>query len=391
MKKKLFGTILVFLFLMSCSSENDFLSESSVLPESSVLTKSAQNTEVELASVVHLLVEMNLDVDLMKEVKQVVDHSIYYGQDETCRFKDLLMPDSSKIFRTFATSRLMQRMGERLNSFQYSLTKESLFDYLSRNNIQIYWPYSESWDMKNTPVITSYCDDGKEWSYGYKVTRENETVKIDTIIVDSNYLKNNTVWVINQNQTSYEELPNFENGEYIKNGTLFFSEAFKKNQKEVSNYGMLTEGVFIGYINSLNNHDGGLAGGPEFKFLWGHLAFSKGSVNSYSFKLTQSEVGHSKEINICIQPAWDFTQLTNCLVVLEKDGGKDKTMTRMLTQDVGGGTTIPVIIPYEANDDILFDQILYKSDIFSDKNKPFGQWKQYQGDDFWFTLPTKYI
>lgn len=384
MKKKLFGTILVFLFFMSCSSENDFLSESSVL------TKSAQNAEVELDSVVDLLVEMDLDVDLMKEVKQVVDHSIYYGQDETCRFKDLLLPESSKIFRTSAPSSLMQRLGERINSFQHSLTKENLFDYLSRNNIQIYWPYSESWDMKNTPVITSYCEDGRGWSYGYKVTRRNETVQIDTIIVDSNYLKNNTVWVVNQNKTSYEELPNFENGEYIKNGTLFFSEAFKKNQKAVSGYGMAGQSVFIGYINCLRTHDGGLAGGPELRFIWGHIGFTgTGAINTYNIKLTKNEIGKSKDINVCIQPAWSSMDLTNCLVILEKDGGKDKTLTRMLTRSFGNESTVPVTIPYEANDDFLFDQILDRNAIFSDKNKPFGQWKQYQGNDFWFTLPTQ--
>lgn len=186
-------------------------------------------------------------------------------------------------------------------------------------------------------------------------------------------------------------MPHFENGEYINaEGTLFYSEAFEKSQKKIRDIELMGQTAFIGSINCLRTHDGQLAGGPELKFIWGHIGFTgKGAVNTATLKLTKNEIGKTKDVNICIQSSWPSWDQNNYLLILERDGGKDKTMTKMLKRSFGGEEVVPVTIPYQANDDFLFDQILERSDIFSDKNKPFGQWKQYHGDDFWFTLPTK--
>lgn len=260
MKKNLFAVVFAFL-LWSCTSENNFL------PESHVVTKSvsSQEPKIELSSVASFLAMINMDVDLVNEVKQIVDRSIYYGQNETCRFKDLLMPDSSKIFRS-NSGQLVLQMEQNFNSGHCSFSKEDLFDYLSTNDVQIYWPYSKSWNSVTLPVITYYSEDERDWNYGYKRVRQADgTIAIDTVIVDGNYMKSNPVWIINRNRTPYEELPNFENGEYVnKSGTLFFSEAYKKNQKKTRDLG--GQSVYIGYVNCLNTLDGLWAGGPELKF-----------------------------------------------------------------------------------------------------------------------------
>lgn len=384
MKKNLFATLFVIL-LISCSSENNFL------PNSDVVTKSTFLPErpIELSHIALLLATADINIDAINEVKEVVENSIYYGQDETCRFKDLLMPDSSKIFHT-TSKKLIQKIEDAVNTKEWAFNKENLFDYLSKNNIQIYWPYSERWDSTTRPIVTYYSNDKNKWNYGYQqILQTDGTIKIDTIIVDENYFKNNPIWIINQNKTPYEDLPNFQRGEYVnKSGTIFFSEAFKKNQKQTKDIIMLNTSVFIGYVNCLNSSESKWNGAPELKFTWGHIGYNTtGAINTLSIQLTLNEIGHAKEINSCIQPSWTTFEKTNSLFIVEEDKGKSKTMTKNLTY--WDDRLIPVSIPYKNNDDILFDQILVRSDIFSDKNKPFGQWKQYHGNDFWFTLPTQ--
>lgn len=386
MKKNVFVVILALL-LSGCTSENNFS------PEPYVVTKStnSQESQIELSAVASILSMINMNDDLVNDVKQIVDRSIYYGQNETCRFKDLLMPDSSKIFRS-SHNQLSLQLEHAFNSCQWSFGKEELFNYLSNNNIQIYWPYSKSWDSVTLPVITYDSGDERDWNYGYKrIERVDGTVAIDTIIVDSDYMKSNPVWIVNRNRIPYEELPDFENGEYVNEyGTLFFSDAYKKNKKETKDLIFANQSVYIGYIHCLNSLDGIWGGGPEIKFSWGFIDYSmKGNVNTLRITLTLDEIDATKEINVCLQSSWDITQKNNYLLIVEEDGGGSKSMTKTLTTTFGGEKLVPVTIPYQQRDDILFDQILERSVIFSDQNKPLGVWKQYQGNSFWFTLPTK--
>lgn len=160
---------------------------------------------------------------------------------------------------------------------------------------------------------------------------------------------------------------------------------------------VITPSVYIGTINCLTTHDGGLAGGPELKFSWGSInppVMSNPTttgLSTFHKSLTKAEVGQNIQINYRIQPAWGELSDTNCLLITERDGGSNKTLSRLLTctsfVDFKKYTAY-ASIPYESNDDFLFDKILERSVIFSKDNKPFGQWFQYQGDNFLFTLPT---
>lgn len=58
------------MLLLGCSAESDFMSESNVKTK----TRFLENDPVELSSVAYLLATMDIDIDLMEEVKQVVNH-----------------------------------------------------------------------------------------------------------------------------------------------------------------------------------------------------------------------------------------------------------------------------------------------------------------------------
>lgn len=398
MKVKLFFLSLICLLMLTNACTKDELEN---LPKqtSNILTKSIDNEFVKLSDVAYLLATLDLSQEVLNAVKQGVDRSIYYGQDETYRFKDMIHPDSSKINR-LSSSILIDKIKEKMELITYLNDKKIFLTYLSEEDIQIYWPYSDEWDKKTNPVI-SYCDENEKWSYGYKIIKQKDgTNHIDTVIVDENYIKNNTVWIINKNNTQYNDLPDFEEGVFIKNGVFFYSDIAAKWQNRQRDFSPTENSVSIGDINCKEDYEG-LAGGPEFRFFWGHISFNPMNplapyigVNTYSINYTKKQLDKIKDkwerINYCIQPYWDERAPSNYLLVYEQDGGKNKTWEQELTVKGWNGEiySATVKIPYEKNDDILYAGMLERSEVFSVKNKPHGEWLQYKGNNFLFTLPN---
>lgn len=312
---------------------------------------------------------------------------------------------TSKLYRLSAKSNLIEKMNIQFNSSQIArkMESDSLFNYLSENDIQIYWPYSQNWDGATTPVITYLSDNNANWSYGYKKIKDKDgSFEIDTLIVNAEYLKNNTVWIINKNNTPYDELPNFEQGEVVnKEGVFFYSEVGKKQMKEKQSKGIGELAGSSVYIGSLCFFGGDAIGGAlAVEFVWGHTSGGifgtplSGVTNRTRISLLKAEVGKDKQINYNIQPQWFVQQGTNALVVLEKDGGSAKSLIRTIffKGDSYGEqeAMVDVRIDYERNDDWLFDEILNRNSIFGPDNKTAeGEWKRYQDKDMWFTLPTK--
>ena len=84
------------------------------------------------------------------------------------------------------------------------------FDLLENSDLQIYWPYSDNWNGLDKPIIVCGSEDDK-LVYIFK-GNNNET---DTISFTKEFIKQNTVWVISENSTPYDELPNFYKDEFI--------------------------------------------------------------------------------------------------------------------------------------------------------------------------------
>lgn len=155
------------------------------------------------------------------------------------------------------------------------------------------------------------------------------------------------------------------------------------------------------YIGSLCFFGGDAIGGIRaVEFIWGHISGGffgqplSGVVNRTRITILAGEVDKEKEIDYNIQPQWFPQQGTNALVVIEKDGGSDKSLIRTIhfKGDSYGSPEgmVDVRIDYERNDDFLFDKILDRNSIFGPDSKTAeGKWRRYQDKDMWFTLPTK--
>lgn len=394
---KLLSAAAVLLFTVaSCSNE-----ELDGLPQEKpeLETKSVVN-EVELSTVAQLLASIEIDQSVMDEVKAGVDRSLKYGLDEEYRFTDMLRPESSKIQRNSNQSLLVTRMSEKLGD-QSDLSKNidvslDFFNLLSNNDVQIYWPFSDNWDGSTLPIILCATDNSK---YAYKPCfTDDGGVIMESVNTSREFLENNTVWIISKNETTYDELPDFENGEFVnKDGVFFYSkiasEWLNKMQSKSTLFG---DPVHIGEITV---YEGDGSGGPEIYFMWGHAGGGEigglpvqGMINTYRVDLTSKELNLVKQINLNIQPNWTPFQKTNALMILEKDGGKDKSTTRNLTYTNPTGMsdmTVPVNFKYERRDETLYDQIIERSKIFSSANRGSdGKYKQYHGNGIYFTLPT---
>lgn len=384
----------VFCFTMaSCSNEDlDYVSVPDQLPK----TKSVENV-IELSTVAQLVASMEMDQAVMDEIKEGVDRSLSYGLDEEFRFIDMLQPTSSKLFRNTNSLSFVEKLKNLLNSS--SLTKGAevnsleIFDYLSQNDIQIYWPYSKKWDGKMRPVITYLQEGDKNYRLGYV---QNGDSQIDTISLNKDFVKNNPVWIINKNNTPYDELPDFENGEFVNEDGVFFyskkaNEWLSKKQSRIG----LGSPVYIGEI-TVSERDG-LIGGSELYFMWGHAGGGmglpiQGMLNTYRMNIPNNELDLVKKIDLNIQPGWTTYEKTNALIILEKDGGKNKSTTRNLIYTNPSGmvdVTVPVSFKYEKRDEWLYDGIFERKNIFSSANKGSdGKYKQYHGSGIYFTLTT---
>ena len=93
--------VILFFVMASCSNEELDSSFSISLPPS---TKSIDH-QTELSVTAGLLVSIEIDQEIMNEVKVGVERSLKYGLDEEYRFRDMLKPANSKfcIIRSIPT------------------------------------------------------------------------------------------------------------------------------------------------------------------------------------------------------------------------------------------------------------------------------------------------
>lgn len=394
------GILIVFFVLgISCTQEEAVdASQSNMLKQ----TKSL-NASVEVQDVAQLMSSIDIDDKIVDEVKAGVNQSLKYGLDEVYRFTDILNIEESKVYRHSGISSLSQKMEIEYDDYAKqkeisNITSSDFFNLLKNSDIQIYWPYSEIWNGTDKPIIV-YGSENNKYAY-HPIKKSDNTIVVDTILITKSFLKENVVWVISNNDTPYEELPDFYNGEFVnKDGVFFYSEYAMNVLNKNRDLTTPENGVYLDKIQALQSFEGGLAGGPELQFYWCHadympgMAAPIGSYNAFRYNMSSNEVEKEVQLNYRIRPYWPREELTNALVVLEKDGGKDKTGTRELTYRVNGkDVNVIVSYPYEKHDEFVFKKTFEQSKIYGDDNNAAsGELKRYYNDnrDFWITLAVK--
>lgn len=283
------------------------------------------------------------DINACKEVKSIVELSIEYGRDEDARFRDLIGTEQSVFFKQ--SPQLKSPLFNRSFSKIYvSQENDSTSSYLTDNDIQIYWPYSENWDGVTIPVVTfAPLDKNVTDIMAYKM---NEYGKIDSLIVNENYAKKYPVWVINKNNIAYDNLPNFSKGEVIKNDIIYLQKSksakiIQATNDEPLNDSTYVYSIYIGSMRAERQWDTWIAGGSEFMFrMVGSKKTITGVEGDYSmatvcapaFSRKDIDNKETKVLSSLINIDWGVRETLNGFALWEDDGG---SATQPVKFDIG--------------------------------------------------------
>ena len=221
--KKLFYPAIFIMAIAFSSCEKDYVTD--VTQNEQFAEKNIRESigTSDLSSIASILSHISINNDICKEVHEAVSSATDNGLDESYYFQEILKEGNNKIATRSGNPSSLGTLIK--NYFANPITRSAdadaiNLDLLAKSDIQIYWPYSEDWDGKTLPAIT-YApeDEDQEWNYAYKKNGD----KIDTIIVNEEYMEKNPVWIINKSDISYEDLPNFSLKQNVKNNVLFLS------------------------------------------------------------------------------------------------------------------------------------------------------------------------
>ncbi|GBU08150.1 hypothetical protein AwDysgo_14810 [Bacteroidales bacterium] len=364
---KLWG-LAIALMLLACSQDEN------LIYSDYTITKEHDSEVQKMQSIAYLITALSDQQDIVQEVKAAVDNSMEYGQDEQLRLIDVLNQGESKMLKSAANSPLAQgirrKLQENSTGKMAKSTENNLLEaFMMQGAVQIYWPYSENWDGKTIPVVAFDPRNGNDWSYAYrKGELSNGVYYIDSsCIVNDEYAMKNPVWIININETPYENLPNFAAGEFEKNGTTYLSakEAEANALKADFNDTKSTQ-VNVWRMKTMSlsiHHDGFHNGGSEIIVSTAFPNDSKaGFISKFQIDFTRGQINNRrvKHVNKILNSNWKPEQENNALKIVEGDGGGYKHWKADLKIDLGkilGSYNISANIPYGGLDDPISEYI----------------------------------
>ena len=235
-------------------------------------------TNVQLNHVAQILSEIPLSLSHMEEVYDAVNTSSENGYDEEYTMADLFESPGrgvgeNKIGSKAAVDKYANPIRDLIESHVRSaaITKSSgggilnpdeFLESLMASDVQIYWPYSESWDGSTMPIITFDPEDGSDANIGYRiVVHDDGSRAVEQVVVDEEMAETVPVWVVNRNSdadyTSLELLrrddPNWGTG----GGTIIVNPQTKSGSSS-------KKSLVLRNFTMHRNYDTWFAGASEF-------------------------------------------------------------------------------------------------------------------------------
>lgn len=338
-------------------------------------------------NIAQLLASIPLTKEIVNEVFLATQDGIENGLEESYYFADVLSDSSSAKSVSRASWESNESfLGRELRSALNKSRSDSRIDadLLLYGDYQIYWPYSENWDRKTRPIITFVPkDDNQLWNYGYKQTDNG----FDTIIVDEKYMESNPVWIVNKADFSYDELPNFNNNEFIKNGISYCPRKMvyeeSQNHTMTRSAGTPVYTVYLGKLKSEKQYDSVWSGGSEFAIRMGAIEnmeiTSEDQVKSENARINYVRVCRSRndikkklwaELTGCVLSSdWQPNENNAAFSIYEEDQGSSKNYEANLSVNIlGKNIGFSIKMPYGSHDDKICTQIYTRNFMFSTNN-----------------------
>lgn len=355
---------------------------------------------VRLDQVAEILSEIPLSAEHLEEVYSAVSASSENGYDEEYTMADLFespgrgVGDSDEETKT-ATDVYTNPLRELIENHVRSsaLTKSSgeaftdpdaFLEALTASDIQIYWPFSESWDGSSMPVVTFDPEDGSDANIGYRlVVNDDGSRSVEEIVVDEELAKNEPVWVVNRNSdaefTTLELLrredPDWGNG----GGTIIVKPHSRSEQawpgQEVIQQSLSDQArssqsglksLVLKDFTMLRHYDTWFAGASEFFVKVGavddftaateaELLMYNPLITDFMIVVKRNQLGKTQKSDILLVSDWN-PQMTHCAFMITEDDGGTKTewkctaLVRIKSMSYG----VELSLPFSTRDDIVW-------------------------------------
>lgn len=389
-----FLVFMAILVMMTSCSKEVLMEDIQSTSNEKMMTKSSNQHSIDIIEVAKLLSTIEVDDSVMAEVKEAVDRSLKYGLGYNYRFNDILKPQESKVLRTLDTSRkladiLKQKYSDQIESSLVHLDQETFFSILADSKYMIRWPYANKWNGVDKPIIAFASEYG---SILYKPELQQDgTFLIDSISATKENVEKNPIWLVTESHLTYEELPDFENGEFFNDEGTFFYSPYAVEKMNLKSSKLGKKGLYIVNMCFLEHYEG--IGFGEFEFYWQSVPNGIGTSKKIMNYSSENIVDETLQVDLLLKSVWDVSEYSNGLVILEKDGGVNKKGYQVLQymERVGSSLkNISVPYSYEKRDEIVMNTVWNRLSLCDDKNNTFndGSLKKYYGlnNGFWITF-----
>ena len=332
--------------------------------------------DLSLGNVARILSALPLGQEHLEEVYDAVNSSWGNGYDEEYMMSDLFQSPGAGVGSGGAATKaggyacplrdLFEDYFDSMPMTKAGASAKAYIEALSSSDMQIYWPYSDSWDGERYPIVTFDPGYGAESNYGYEVKVDEDGVHVvDSVFVDEAVAMQRPVWVINRNDDSA-----FSPAELISRSSAAQTKADEGTAGKI---------LKIKSFTMLHNYDSWFGGGSEFFIKCGAVDGFKASkdedLKNYSPTVTDFEVNvRRKEIKIPHE--------LNC-ILLTNFTPQMETLAFLVTEDDGGTTTswdasatvkynskqygFEIKLPYKDKDDIVWRGQLSRSFFFPEE------------------------
>jgi hypothetical protein len=357
---------------------------------------------VPLSEVAQVLANLPLDADQMGEVFGAVSSSAGNGYDEEYMMYDLFgTPGAGVGDDRITKSKAPSLSGVPLRDMiaDYVRTQAATksgsgiedpsgwLERLAESDVQIYWPFSDSWDGEELPVITFDPEDDSEVNTGYRITKDSEGFRrIEEVLVDEDVAKEIPVWVVNRNTdagyTTLEMLrredPDWGEG----GGSIIVGPGVSKDTKSSGT----VRSLILKDFTMNRNYDSWFAGASEFFVKVGafedftatteaELRLFTPSITDFLIVVKRNQMGIPVPFNAMVFSEWTDSVESFAFMIIEDDGGTIKdwnctALVRVESRSYG----IELKIPYRSSDDIVWRGTLGRKwfEAYSDIKGHFG-------------------
>ncbi len=344
----------------------------------------ASSSATTLQEVAQMLSSLPLDGRQFAEVHSAVTASTLNGYDEEYTMKDLFAAPGSGVgdqvlgtkadgdyqhpLRDLIREYLSDRYRTKAGESDYAAVEEYIGS-LVEADIQIYWPFADSWDGREEPVITFNPGTEAEANIGY--TLDGNQVEVSEAVA-----RERPVWVVNVNDdsayTTYEMLlkqnPGWGQGGDIYVGTKADDEPDVKSLR-LKNFMMR------------RNYDSWFCGASEFFVKCGLVENFKAkteddlrlyvpTITDFMVVVKRRQMGERVPFNVLLASEWTDQMEDIAFMITEDDGGTITSWKVEGTLKIKSKTYgIEIELPIHSRDDIVWRGCLSRRYLLNNSGK----------------------